>query len=229
MRVEFIVSEALSIVDRACYFSGRLVRSERALYLYFIGDFKRGVSGTGRLRADLIMGLEKLLAQKKSAILTQWFAMVAETYPADTAHFLQSRKDSFANPVGSTIRKGLNSVYDELLKGLDHDALAVVLDPIVRIRAVQDFTPSQATSFIFFLKQAIRNHLEAELGDLRLSAELLRFESRIDDLSLIAFNIYMQCREKIYELKANEIKKRTFSALKRANLLTENPEDDPEF
>jgi hypothetical protein len=42
---------------------------------------------------------------------------------------------------------------------------------------------------------------------------------RIDELSLIAFNIYVECREKIFQLKANEVRDRTFKALRRAGLV----------
>jgi len=43
----------------------------------------------------------------------------------------------------------------------------------------------------------------------------------------VLFDIYMMCREKIYELKANEVRNRTYRAFKRANLITENsPEEN---
>jgi len=34
---------------------------------------------------------------------------------------------------------------------------------------------------------------------------LLELEQKIDDMSLLAFDIYMKCREKLYELKATEL------------------------
>jgi hypothetical protein len=50
---------------------------------------------------------------------------------------------------------------------------------------------------------------------------LLLFESKIDDLALLSFDIYMKCREKIYELKSNEVRNMTFRLLQRANLICE--------
>ena len=32
------------------------------------------------------------------------------------------------------------------------------------------------------------------------------FEARIDKLALLALDIYMKCREKIYEIRLNEVK-----------------------
>ena len=63
-----------------------------------------------------------------------------------------------------------------------------------------------------------------------MDLELLNLESAIDDLALLAFDIYVECREKIYELKANQEKASTFAAFKRAGLICEIPaaEPDPE-
>jgi hypothetical protein len=175
------------------------------------------------------MRLNTLLAQRKTAIVKKWFAATIETYPSDTAKFLKGQKDPFANPVGRTIYQGLEALFDELLKEMDHEAMRSLLDPIIRIRAVQNFSPSQATSFIFFLKNVIRDNIEKEEARTQLFSELLLFESKIDALSLIAFNLYMQCREKIYELKANEMKDRTFRAFERAGLVRETPAEKPDL
>jgi hypothetical protein len=165
------------------------------------------------------MRLNNLLSQKKAAITKKWFALVIETYPSDTAKFLKSQKNPFANPVGRTIYQGLETLFAELLKGIDYETITSSLDPIIRIRAVQNFSPSQATGFIFFLKNVIRESLRKEILE----------EQIINELSLIAFNLYMQCREKIYELKANEMKNRTFRAFERAGLVSEMPEAEPDL
>ena len=175
------------------------------------------------------MRLNNLLAQEKTAVVKKWFVSAIDTYPTDTAKFLKRQKDPFANPVGRTIYRGLEALFDQLLGDMDYETIASFLDPIVRIRAVQNFSPSQATSFIFFLKDVVRRHLEKEISEERLFNELLSFESKIDKLSLIAFNMYMQCREKIYELKANEMKNRTFRAFERAGLVSEIPADSPDL
>ncbi len=175
------------------------------------------------------MRLNNLLAQRKTTIVKKWFTSSIETYPSDTAKFLKSQKDPFANPVGRTIYQGLAALFDELLEEMDHKAILSFLDPIIRIRAVQNFSPSQATSFIFFLKDIVRDNIKKEDFEAHLFNELLLFESKIDELSLIAFNLYMQCREKIYELKANEMRNRTFRAFERAGLVREMPADTPDL
>jgi len=175
------------------------------------------------------MRLNNLLTQRKTTIVKKWFAAAIETYPPDTATFLKSQKDPFSNPVGRTIYNGLEGLFDQLLKETDHETVRSLIDPIIRIRAVQNFSPAQATGFIFFLKDVIREDIQNEAFETQDFNDLLSFESKIDNLGMIAFNIYMSCREKIYELKANEMRNRTFRAFERAGLVREMPADTPDL
>ena len=175
------------------------------------------------------MRLNNLLAQRKTAIIKNWFTLAVETYPPDTASFLKRQKDPFANPVGRTVSRGLEALFNELLKEMDYEIITSFLDPIIRIRAIQNFSPSQAVSFIFLLKKAIRENTKKEVPEEQLFNELLLFESKIDQLVMIAFNLYMQCKEKIYDLKANEMRNTTYKAFKRAGLVREMPVDEPDI
>jgi hypothetical protein len=176
------------------------------------------------------MRLNNLLAQRKTAIIKNWFTLAVETYPPDTASFLKRQKDPFANPVGKTISRGLEALFNELLlKEMDHETIISFLDPIIRIRAIQNFSPSQAVSFIFLLKKTIRENIKKGISEEQLFNELLLFESKIDQLAMIAFNLYMQCKEKIYDLKANEMRNSTYKAFKRAGLVREMPVDEPDI
>jgi hypothetical protein len=168
--------------------------------------------------------LLRIIEQKKAAIVKNWFDLTAQTYAPDTAVFLKSKTDPFANPVGSTMHSSLNVLLDQLINDMDLQVINAYLDPIIRIRAVQNFSPSQATSFILSLKRALRVSLAKELRDIRYAGEFFEFESKIDQLSLMAFDIYMQCKEKIYQIGANETRKRTFKAFERAGLISENAE-----
>ena len=77
---------------------------------------------------------------------------------------------------------------------------------------------------ILFLKKILRENLKKELQDKKIAAELVELESKIDQLCLTAFDIYMQCREKVYQISANETRNRTFRAFKRAGLISGEPE-----
>ncbi|MCL4474928.1 MAG: RsbRD N-terminal domain-containing protein [Nitrospirae bacterium] len=161
-----------------------------------------------------------LLSRKKSALLERWFDIVLETYPSESSGFLKNKKRQFANPVGYTISQGLEDLLDELLqeREMDIEKVSSVLDSIIRIRAVQDVTPSQALAFVFRLKKVLR-----EEGGTAPSEEIEALESRIDAIALISFDLFMKCREKIYDLKANELRNMTFRLLQKAKLVCEIP------
>ncbi len=172
------------------------------------------------------MKLADILLENKSAILKEWFQIILETYPPDTAKFLKNQKNQFANPVGSTILQGLEDIYGELIKSeMDTERVSNFLDNIIRIRAVQDFSPSKAVSFLLELKKIITEVTGAS-KETPSSAEIRQIEARIDDLVLLSFDIFMKCREKLYDIRANEVKSRTFRLLQRAKLICEVDDDE---
>jgi len=175
------------------------------------------------------MSLEELLLEKKPIIVKRWFHLILKTYPADTVGFLKKQKNQFSNPVGHTISHGIEELFEELLQGMNPVKISPILDTIIRIRAVQDFSPSQAIAFIFLLKKVIREELQREGSENRISEDLSRLESRIDEMALLSFDIFMKCREKIYELKTNEMKNMTYGLLKRANLIYEIQDEEPDL
>jgi RsbT co-antagonist protein rsbRD N-terminal domain len=170
------------------------------------------------------MDLVKQLAQKKSAVVKAWFEKVVNTYPIDTAQFLKNQSDPFANPVGQNSLKSLAAAFDLVLGGFDRNTAGPLIDPIIRIRAIQDFAPSQAVGFMFDLKKVLRESVPVDDKDIQSQKALQLLDSRIDELGLLAFDIFMQCREKIYDLKANEMRSRTYRAFARAGLIKE-PDD----
>ena len=175
------------------------------------------------------MRLEKHCRKHKKQILTKWFEVLTGTYPSDTARFLKANPDAFTNPVGGTARRSMETLLDALLRDAPPEELTTLLDPLIRIRAVQTmFTPSQATAFILDLKSILRTSLAKEIKNTEDRRELQAFEQRIDRLLLIAFDIFVRCREKIYHLKATEEQSKIYRAFARAGLVRENDENQPD-
>ena len=132
-----------------------------------------------------------------------------ETYPADTSKFMIQEKDRFVNPVGYTITKEIEALYEGLLQGIEAISLQTHLEKIIQIRSVQDFSPSQAVVIIPLLKKSHPGGDETERIEIhQMMEEWFDLESRIDQLSLVAFDIYTKYREKIYEIRINEIKRK---------------------
>lgn len=158
----------------------------------------------------------ELLAQRRGAIAGKWLDRIVESYPADTARFLKQQRDRFANPVGTTLAKGTTELVDALFDGKTADALREALEPIVKIRAVQDFSPSAAVAFVFQLKEVVRDMIGGDLLDERLRGELDQLERRIDRLALLAFDVYASCREQVAEIRVSEVKRNVAHVLKRS-------------
>ena len=165
------------------------------------------------------------LSEKSAAIIKRWRQLVLETYPADGARFLKQEQDPFDNPVGATVGRSLETLYQELLEGMQAERLCAALDDILRIRAVQQFSPSQAVAFVFLLKDVVREELEKNPRDLEARDEARRLEARVDQLALLAFDVYTQCREKLFEIRVKELKAGRDAALR---LLDRHHADRPE-
>jgi len=177
--------------------------------------------------------LAKLIEQKKDAILRRWLDLTLDTYPEEAKKFLARAADRFANPVGSSIESGMEVVFTWLMKEDEGQAppFMAELDKIIRIRAVQDFSPARAVGFLFLLKNAVRESVAPDIRDSRRFEELLTLESRIDSVALLAFNIYQQCRETLFDIRATEIRNRTSRILERVCQKYGMPSqwmDDPE-
>lgn len=172
----------------------------------------------------LDMKLSSILAAKKDSILKKWFEVIMESYPAGGSSHLTAQGDKFTNPASSTISKGIEGIFVEILRGPDEGKSSDFLGDIVRIRAVQDFLPSQALSFFVSLKRIVREELRSEITEQHLSHEVLSLEATIDSLLLSAFDVFMECKEKIYEIKVNEVKRDNFRFIQRANQTNAAPE-----
>lgn len=129
-------------------------------------------------------------------ILDRWFAEVAAVYPGQTVSFISTEQDRFRNPVGTVLRESLHSIVAELLGGMNHDRLQQALEAIVRIRAVQSLTVSQAVGFVFPLRGILMANLSGEAAE--------DMTARIDQLALLAFEEYARCRERLLEVRLNE-------------------------
>jgi hypothetical protein len=158
--------------------------------------------------------LKEHLLQRSRHIASKWLEAVLASYPASTGRFMATEKDPFINPVGSALTDGLGEMVAHVLEGSVRDARPC-LDRLIRIRAVQGFSASQAVGFVFLLKELLRSEAEVTpIGPVR-DEELRTLWSRVDDLALQAFDIYVACREKLAEIKVNEVRMQTARLLER--------------
>jgi hypothetical protein len=140
--------------------------------------------------------------ENREAIAEIWLWRILRTYPCQSAEFLAKERDRFRNPAGTTMRRALGVLLDELLAGMDSRQITEALDELMQIRAIQDLAPSRAVEFLFQLKEILRYQTA---GDER---EMLN--GRIDEMALLAFDLYMKYRERTYQARANEARRRVY-------------------
>jgi hypothetical protein len=128
-------------------------------------------------------------------IAERWLARTVDSYPESARFRFISEADPFRNPVGHALKENLGILAREVLGEMDQRAIKPALDMLVRLRAVQDFTASDALQFIPDLKDTIAEVLGA------IPAQL---ERRIEELARMASDKYSMCRRQIAALRAKE-------------------------
>jgi RsbT co-antagonist protein rsbRD N-terminal domain len=141
-------------------------------------------------------------SERKRAVAREWLAVTLQTYPSQSTQFLLHETDCFRNPVGQTLKDGIPLLVDELFGGMDPARVRQVMEGIVRIRAVQNFSAREAVGFVFLLKKVLQEELSAG------GAMGLELDRRVDEMALAAFDLYVHCRGQISEIQVNEARRR---------------------
>jgi hypothetical protein len=174
------------------------------------------------------MDISKFFEENKKKITDQWYDSTIANYPSESGKFLNARIDRFSNPIGYTHGDNLPIIFDEILKGETSPALTDALEQIIRLRAVQEFTASQAVGFMFQLKTVLRENFDKIAGKKADAKDLLDFESQIDGVALLGFDLYMKMKEKIYTIKSSEQKKTFSTMVERLNKKYERYDEEYE-
>ena len=150
------------------------------------------------------MTLEEALHNNRYKIVDKWVAYTLATYEA--SQFFTREKDSFANPVGGTIRDSLKKIFSLLTQNVEVASFKEPLSRLMHLRSVQEFSPSQAVAPLNAVKHITRDVLAADKETQPLVSELYDFEFSVDLAVLAAFDLYVECREKIYKIRVDEIR-----------------------
>jgi hypothetical protein len=164
------------------------------------------------------------IAQHRDEILKRWIDLVVDGYPEETAKFLRSKSDQFANPVGAGLHEGLADLLDGLINGVDAVDLGPALDRVIRVRAVQEFAPSEAVKFVFDLKDLLFDIA----GDEDRDPVADEIASRIEAAGLYAFDVYMNCREEMWSIRTQEVRNQSIGIMERVAAWKERREEKPE-
>ena len=134
-------------------------------------------------------------------ILEKWIEKLADSHPRNASALRAPKPDPFRNPVGYAIRTSLAQIWEQLQGHMDWNVIDPALDTVLRIRAVQDMSLSQAVGFIIPLRSILRQ--------VPGTFDLALLENRIDQLMLAAFDKYTQCRDQIRAVRLHETERLT--------------------
>jgi hypothetical protein len=146
----------------------------------------------------------------RTAILDAWFEKTLGIYSEQARGSISQSSERFSNPVGFTVRESLAKLLEELVGEMDVARIGAAAEEIVRLRAVQDFSATEAVSFVFLLRQIVREH--------NAEAQFANVEHRIDQLALLTFDRYVKCREDLALVRIKEAKRALSIRQMRADL-----------
>ena len=170
-----------------------------------------------------VMRLAQLIKDSKAAVVERWYELVLSSYPQETVTLWKKQRSEFANPVGATFLGALDELLEAVLAWQDAGAVSAALERIVKIRAVQDMPPSRALSFIPGFKKLLREQFAESIASEGLVQELAMFDARMDNATLIGFDIYTKSREQLFEMRINEFKSAHHMAFRKAGIICESP------
>ncbi len=152
------------------------------------------------------MQLKELLLEEKGQIVEAWVDEVLSSYPGDASKIFKKQKDRFANPIGFSVKNALWDIYKFLFEDEEIEKITGPLTQFVQMRSVQTFAPSDAVSIGHSLKKVVQKIARQEkVEDL---AGWYDFDHTVDILTYTLFDMYVDCRERLYKVRLEEFKSR---------------------
>jgi hypothetical protein len=170
--------------------------------------------------------IDREIAEHQDEILKRWIDHTIDGYPEETAKFLRSKTDRFENPVGAGLREGLAVLLDGVFRGVEPEQFSSAMDRVIRVRAVQELSPSKAVGFVFDLRGLLREVVGDTNAGTRESLDTI--DQRIERLGMYAFDVYMSCREQMWAIRAQEIRNQSVGIMERVAEWRERREENPE-
>ena len=167
------------------------------------------------------MELSGFIEENLAVLSERWLEEITSTYHKDAVGFIKDKDDAIHNPLGHAIKEMVDTVLSCLIKGCDEQTLDSAMYRVIQMRAVQDFTPSDAVSFIVQLRTLIAGLAREKQAGHEVVLEM-------DEISFglmsRAFNMYSKCRETIGDIKVEELKRNLYMMLRKSDMVEVNAE-----
>ena len=143
------------------------------------------------------------ILKDRESILSLWQAALLSQ--ASGLNLAGTSKTRFTVPGDYLLKEEAETLFDWLVGEEAPISARPSIREICKFKAVQGINPSEALGFLIDLKSIIR--LVVGKGELSCSqhCELSEIDTRIDQLLMLAFDEYAECREKIMEIRIEEV------------------------
>ena len=152
--------------------------------------------------------LRDLLMDNWTTVLAQWEDRTLSTYPEGGVAALKRQKDQFGNPVGFNVSRTIEELFNFLCDKKELDEVLPQVEDLIRIRAVQDFSPSRALAFVGMVKPVVKELCRKKKITPEFE-EWYDFERKVDLITMHAFDLYLGCRERLFQTRINELRRGT--------------------
>ncbi|WP_417134432.1 RsbRD N-terminal domain-containing protein [Rubneribacter badeniensis] len=139
---------------------------------------------------------------RRAGILKAWQAQLASG-PQTLCPSASRGAGRFANPVAYVAGECAKDTLAWLVDGRSAEDAPGSLGDWCRLRAVQETSPSRALRPILDLKRIVRDAVGTR-GD---ADGLAAFDERIDEIALLAFDRYAESREKLFQVRRDEMRR----------------------
>ena len=162
------------------------------------------------------MSLLAQLKEDRVKIHRAWFQEILDSFPRQSRGLIADGKDRFSNPMGHTLNDGILEILSALLGEKTLEEAEPAVAQLIKLRAVQKEQKENPVEFLFALKKIVRKNSGAYGRKFTQVGELLEIEDRLDAIILRALEIFVESREKLLELRVNEMRNKTHMFLRMA-------------
>lgn len=159
---------------------------------------------------------------RKKETLDEWFKTMVVLFNNGT-DFFNNEDDHFLNPVRSIIVPTIKFIFSYLFEEIDINEFTESLEKFAKLLALKGPKAREALGPLLLFKEKVIKDIVL-LDSTHI--ELFEITGRFDNLILIIFDLFVQSREKIYEIRVNEVKRLTYSLLKNKDLIEKIPTFD---
>ncbi len=161
------------------------------------------------------MKLAAFVAENRDEIAREWFETAVSVYPEGMQTLVCGDKSSFSNPCGQNLSSDIDRFLRAVEKNESANELAARLTITVKIRSVQNISPSTALSFVPGLKNVLRDcYQKRHHRDVPLET-YLEWSAVIDGATLAALDLYTEQRTRIAEVCIGDVKRRISGIMSR--------------